>query len=239
MCARRSRQVWGVGAGAGACLCPWAPPCPRVPRGACCGLSCPGVPSLRQPVRHSMRARFGCPLGPRRVPVACVCARAPAAYAPPPPLRVGVARALHAVLVQGAGRAVPGGWCPSAFPAPVPCSASLALGRVARSLQPLALLGVARPPAVRRALVRWISVLWGRHEGARRGAPFAWVWGARGWALPHARPAVLGACGRGLLPTGCGCGGGGRADPSPAPHRALLRAGFMVFIGPLGVFIGP
>ena len=36
----------------------------------------------------------------------------------------------------------------------------------------------------------------------------------------------FGACGRGLLPTGCGCGGCGRGDPSPTPQRALLRAGF-------------
>ena len=31
------------------------------------------------------RPRSGCPSGPRHVSVACVCARAPAAYAPPPP----------------------------------------------------------------------------------------------------------------------------------------------------------
>ena len=69
------------------------------------------------------RARSGCPLGPRRVSVGCGCPRAPAAYAPSP-FRVGVARALRAVLVQGAGRAISGGSCPSAFPAPVLCSAS-------------------------------------------------------------------------------------------------------------------
>ena len=59
-------------------------------------------------------ARSGFPSGPHRVSVGCVCARAPAVYAPPP-LRVGVARALRAVPVQNAGRAVPGGSCPPRF----------------------------------------------------------------------------------------------------------------------------
>ena len=47
-------------------------------------------------------------------------------------------------------------------------------------------------------------------EGGMRapggGAPFAWVLGVRRWALSHALPPVLGACGRGPLPTGCGRG---------------------------------
>ena len=33
--------------------------------------------------------------------------------------------------------------------------------------------------------------LWGWHEGARGGAPFAWVWGVWGQALSHPRPLVL------------------------------------------------
>ena len=50
-------------------------------------------------------------------------------------------------------------------------------------------------------------VLWGRHEGARGGAPLASVWGVRGRALSHPRlPAFWAGC-RGPLPTGCGCGG--------------------------------
>ena len=52
------------------------------------------------------------------------------------------------------------------------------------------------------------------------------MWGVQGWVLSYARPPVLGACGRGPLPTGCGCGGFGHGDPSPTPQRALLRAGF-------------
>ena len=51
--------------------------------------------------------------------------------------------------------------------------------------------------------LRW----WGRHEGARGGAPSAWVWGVRGRALSQPRlPALWAGC-RGPLPTGCGCGG--------------------------------
>ena len=145
------------------------------------------------------------------------------------PTRLGqcVARALRAVPEQGARRALPGGWCPSTLPAPVPCSAYLALGGVARSLRPRALLGVARLTAGRPAFVTYLCALWGRHEDARGGGvPHALVWGARRWALSHARPPVLGACGRGPLPTGCRCGGCGRGDPSPTPQRALLRAGF-------------
>ena len=68
-----------------------------------------------------------------------------------------------------------------------------------------------------------------RARGAARGrhvVPLTCVWGARAWALSHARRPVLGACGRGLLPTGYGCGTCGRGDPSATPQRALLRAGF-------------
>ena len=62
---------------------------------------------------------------------------------------------------------------------------------------------VTNPTA--RALASSLGALWGQHEGARWGAPLPWVWGVRGWALSHARPPVLGACGRSPLTTGCGC----------------------------------
>ena len=48
---------------------------------------------------------------------------------------------------------------------------------------------VTKPTA--RALASWLCALWGRHEGARGGAPPAWVWGVRGRALSHPRPPVL------------------------------------------------
>ena len=94
-----------------------------------------------------------------------------------------MARAPRAVPVQGAGKAVAGGSCPSAFPATVACSAYLARGGVAQCLRPLALLGVTRPPAGRPAFVCWLCALWGRHEGAwgRRLSPGcgdAFRWGA-------------------------------------------------------------
>ena len=57
-------------------------------------------------------------------------------------------------------------------------------------------------------------------------APLAWLWGVQGWALSHTQQPILGACGRGSLPTGCGCGGCGRGDQLPTPQRALLRAGY-------------
>ena len=98
LCARLLRQFWRVGAGAGSRFSPWAPPCPRVPRGACCGLSCPGVPSPRLPVRHSMRSvrwahSVWLPFGsaPR---VRCLCVRSCSRGVRPHP-RVGVARALR------------------------------------------------------------------------------------------------------------------------------------------------
>ena len=63
------------------------------------------------------RARSGCPSGSPRVPFACMCARAPAASAPPP--LSSLAWAPRAVPALGAGRGVPRGPCPSACPAPV------------------------------------------------------------------------------------------------------------------------
>ena len=62
-----------------------------------------------------------------------------------------------------------------------------------------------------------------------QGAPLAWVSVVRGWALPHARPPVLRACGRGPLPTCYRCPECGHGDPSPTPQRALLRAGLVCF----------
>ena len=224
MSARRSRQVWGVGASAVSCFCPWAPPCPRVLRGACCGLSCPGAPSLCLPVRHSMRSvrsaglvrsPFGSALRVRCVFVRW-CSRGARAS---PSLWVGVARALRAVPVQGAGRAVEGGSRPSAFPASDPGSAFFAHGGVARSLRPLALLGAARPPACRPDFVSWLCALWARHEGARGEMPLSCVWGARGWALFHARPPFLERAAGARYPLAVGAGAVGVAT-CQQPHSA-------------------
>ena len=48
---------------------------------------------------------------------------------------------------------------------------------------------VTKPTA--RALASWLCVLWERHEGARGGAPLAWLWGVRGRALSPPGPLVL------------------------------------------------
>ena len=87
------------------------------------------------------RARSGCPSGSPRVSLSCVCARALAVSAPPPPLG-GVACASCVVPALGAGSAVPRGPCPSACPAPVPCSVWRAWGGAVRSRFPPTWLGV-------------------------------------------------------------------------------------------------
>ena len=56
VCARRSRQVSGAGAGAGFCVFPVPPLPPRVPRAVCGGLSGPGVPYPHPLVHHSMQS---------------------------------------------------------------------------------------------------------------------------------------------------------------------------------------
>ena len=161
-------------------------------------------------------ARSGCHSGSPRVPFGCVCARAPAASAPPP--LDGVACAPRAVPALGAGRAVPRGPCPSACPAPVPCSVWRAWGRAVWS----------RFPPTWRGL----HPLWGLHAagvvgGRPRGGVACHCCEGRlvsgAVPCPTARPLgraagvqrpVCSGCGR------CGCGG-----PAPVPQRAPLRAG--------------
>ena len=70
-----------------------------------------------------------------------VCALALPRRPLPPPLG-GVACAPRVVPVLGAGRAVPRGSCPSACPAPVPCSVWQAWGGAVRSRFPPTWLGV-------------------------------------------------------------------------------------------------
>ena len=128
LCARRWRQIWGVGAGAGSRVSPLPPAllqrswrCVwRVILSGCAFPSPAGTPfhavsAFRELGPVDLRVRAACPLS--------ACALVLARLVRPPPPEVGVARAPRAVLLQGAGRAVPGGWCPSAFSAPVPCSA--------------------------------------------------------------------------------------------------------------------
>ena len=128
----RSRPVQG---GSGRCwvLClPRFPlPAPRFLR--CLWPSRLGVPYPRSLVYHSMWSVRSA--GSVRLPfwfspcVLCVCVRSRSrGFGANPPPRVAVARAPCAVLVLGAGRAVPLGPFPSACPASVPCSVLLAWG---------------------------------------------------------------------------------------------------------------
>ena len=135
------------------------------------------------------RARSGCPSGSPRVSLSCVCARALAVSAPPP--LGGVACASRVVPALGAGRAVSRGPCPSACPAPVPCSVWRAWGGA-----------VPVPP----------YLAWGCGGGGRaspRGVPSTVAWGVWGHALPLPRlPAHWAGC-RGPRSTCCGRGRAG------------------------------
>ena len=160
--------------------------------------ACPALRVAGRPVRVSLtlarwyaiprglcipRARSGCPSGSPRVPFGCVCARAPAASAPPPPLG-GVACRPRAVPALGAGRAVPCGLCPSACPAPVPCSVLRAWGGAVRSRPPPSWLGLLALWGLRAA-----GVVGGRPR--KGGWPATVVRGVWCQALSLPRPPVL------------------------------------------------
>ena len=64
----------------------------------------------------------------------------------------------------------------------------------------------------------------GAGRGRPGGAPLAWVWGVRRWALSHPRlPALWAGC-RGPLPTGCGCGGVQAWRPVTNPRARALAS---------------
>ena len=179
------------------------------------------------------RAPSCCPSGSPRVPLSCVCARAPAASAPPP--LGGVACAPRVVPALGAGRAVPRGPCPSACPAPVPCSVWRAWGGAVRSRFPptwLWVVGVAvgRPRGECLLLLRGASGVrrspspdcppTGRAVGVRD--PRFVGAGVRVWG-PFSVPSACTPCGdcapRGgavaFVCRGAGWGGGGGACAVP------------------------
>ena len=145
VCAALAAGSGGSGRYLVLCLSCFPLPAPRVPR--CVWRAVPSgcpLPSLAGKPFHAvcafLRARSGCPSGSPCVRFACVCARAPAASAPPP--LGGVACAPRAVPALGAGRAVPRGPCPSACPAPVSCSVWRAWGGAVRSRFPDTWLGI-------------------------------------------------------------------------------------------------
>ena len=89
VCARRSRPVRGARAGTWCCVSPVSPFPPVCPALRVAGRPVPVSLTLARwyAIPHGLcvpRARSGCPSGSPRVPFACVCARAPAASAPPP-----------------------------------------------------------------------------------------------------------------------------------------------------------
>ena len=235
VCGARGR-FGGVGAGAGCCVFPVSPCPPPVSCAVCGGPSHLGVPYPRSLVRHCMRSVRSA--GSVRLPfwfsprVLCVCVRSRSrgVRAPPPP-RVGVVRAPHTVPVLGAGRAVPLDPCPSACPAPVPCSVRLAWGGVRPGpVSPYLAWGCALPVGWVRAwgpvtnptphaLASWLCALAWRAVGAAQvrlgGAPLAWVRGDRDRVFSHLPPLVLSGVRPGPTTHWLWVRWCGRGDPSP------------------------
>ena len=129
------------------------------------------------------RAPSGCPSRIPHLPFVCVCARAPAASAPPP--LVGVSRAPRVVPVLGAGRAVPRGPCSSACPAPVLCPVWFALG--GGRLVPF-------PPYLAWGCVPPVG--WVRASGAFQRRGVGWGGGRPVRRSPHLCGGASGAGGR-------------------------------------------
>ena len=193
LCVRGARgRFGGVRAGTWCCVSPSSPFPPRVSRVACGGPSRPGVPYPRSLVRHSMwsvRSARSVRLlfwWSPRVLFVCVRSRSRGVRSP----LGAVARASRVVPALGAGRAVPCGPCPSACPAPVPCSVWRAWGGAVRSRLPPTWLGVA-----------------GAAAGRPRGGALVRCVGRSGSCVPlppSARP-LGGLSGSALR--ACGCGG--------------------------------
>ena len=145
VCAALAAGSGGSGQCLVLCLSRFPLPAPRVPR--CVWRAVPSgypLPSLAGTPFHAVCAFRA--LGPFALLVvpACpfrVCALALPRCPLPPPLG-GVACAPRVVPALGAGRAVPRGPCPSACPAPVPCSVWRAWGGGVRSRFPPTWLGV-------------------------------------------------------------------------------------------------
>ena len=192
VCAALAAGSGGFGPVPGVVCSPSSPFPPRVSRVACGGPSRPGVPYPRSLVRHSTWSV--CSARSVRLPfwwsprVLFVCVRSRSRGVRSP--LGGVARASRVVPALGAGRAVPCGPCPSACPAPVPCSVWRAWGGAVRSRFPPTWLGVA-----------------GAAAGRPRGGAFVRCVGRSGSCVPlpsSARP-LGGLSGSALR--ACGCGG--------------------------------
>ena len=152
LCVCGARGRFGGGSGRCLVLClPFFPlPAPRVPR--CVWRAVPSGCPLPSPAGtpfHAVCAFLA--LGPvalrlsPRVLFVCVRSRSRGVRSP----LGGVARASRVVPALGAGRAVPRVPCPSACPAPVPCSVWRAWGGAVRSRFPPTWLGVVGAAAGR------------------------------------------------------------------------------------------
>ena len=154
VCAALAAGSGGLGRYLVLCLSHFPLPASRVPR--CVWRAVPSgcpLPSLAGRPFHAVCAFRE--LGPVALLVVPECPLRVCALALPrrplPPLLGGVACAPRTVPALGAGRAVPRGPCPSACPAPVPCSVWRAWGGAVRSRFHPTWLGVAgvavaRPP---------------------------------------------------------------------------------------------
>ena len=189
-------------------------------------MGCPGLGALPGPTTRPLGARPGRAthwLWVRRVwargPVTNPTARALVSW-------LCALWGLHKGAQRGAGGHLPG--CGSSGDGHCPTLDRPSLGRAAGARYPLAVgaggvgVGTGHQPNSARSCELALRVVRAARGRTGGGAALAWLWGVWWWALSHARPPVLGACGRGRLPTGCGCGGCGLGDPSPAPQRALL-----------------
>ena len=234
-CVRGARgRFGGLGPVPGVVSLPFPPSRPACPALRVSGIpSGCHLPSLAGTPFHAVCAFRE--LGPVALLVvpACplrVCALALPRRPRPPPLG-GVACAPRAVPALGACRAVPRGPCPSARPAPVPCSVWRAWGGAVRSRFPSTWLWVRGVRAwgpvtntTARTLASWLCALWGRHEGARgwRLLPGCGASGVGRSPIPECPPS--GRAAGAHYPLAVGAGGCGRGDPSPTPQRALLHA---------------
>ena len=201
----------GLGPVPGVVSLPFPPPRP----------ACPALRVAGRPVRVSLtlarwyaiprglcdpRARSGHPSGSPCVPFACVRSRSRGVRSPPP--LGGVACAPRAAPALGTGRAVGGGPCLSACPAPIPCSIWRALGGGGPVPVPTYLALGCAPPVGR---VGGVPVPEGRFRGGG-GGPCA-------------------------LPPVCAAGGASRARgrsasfrPSAFPGQATKRVSLASFL---------
>ena len=215
VCAALADGLGGSGRYLVLCLSRFPHPAPSVPRCVWRAVlsGCP-LPSLAGTPFHAVCAfRALGPVALLVVPACpfCVCALALTRRPPPPPLG-GVACAPHVVPALGAGRAVPRGPCPSACPAPVPCSVWRAWGGVVRSRFPPTWLGVV-----------------GVAVGRPRGGCLLLLRGCLGSGAPPpptARPlrGLLGSAIHVLWARACGCGGPS-LPPRPARSVGAARRG--------------